>query len=340
MDSNPKRLNAGLWALLAKIGFKILPLAGKMLKGAKSLKFGMGAASLGAYSLFLSWEFAILIMLTILIHESGHVWAMRKIGMKTKGFYFVPLLGGAAVPDEAFPSRGAEAWVAIWGPVWGGLMIIPCYVVYMSTNNALWLGIIGWIAMVNAFNLLPVLPLDGGRMLRSIAFSLSSRIGFIVVTICLLLGTIIIWKIGFALVFFLLILGTMEIGVELANIRAFNRTRARIEKFKIYYPYIDTDTILQVLMDDDRNPHIIKFDMVNKLVTKSTGSWIWDPTYQEMEDITKARSYYKLAKRQMNSGVILAAAGSYLGVSTLLLLTMYTVSHVPGAKEAFEFFRN
>ncbi len=322
----------GLWALLIKLGSKILPLAGKLLKGVKTAKVSLGAASFGAYSLFLSWQFALLIMISIFIHESGHVWAMRKIGMKTKGFYFIPLLGGAAVPDEAFPSRGAEAWVAIWGPIWGGLMILPCYFIYMLTGSVLWLGIIGWIAMLNVFNLFPIMPLDGGRMIRSISFSVSSGFGFILVSLGFLLGGLLFWKLGLFLLLLIIFVGVLETGIEFRNIKAFNRIKELIKKLEI--TEVEKSTVLETMMEYGRINQEWRVPISSKL-----GDMHWHLTDQELEDLIKAREYYRLAKGKMNKTELFVAASSYIIVASLLLYVMFAVSHVPGAKEALDFFR-
>lgn len=240
-------MRVGLFSLLFKLGLKFAPALIKVLKGAKSLKIVLAAASFGLWELFFSWQFVVLLMATIFIHESGHVWAMRKMGMKTKGFYFVPLLGGASVSDSAFSTRGTESYVAIMGPIWGGLMTIPTLTIWYITGNPLWAGITGWVAMVNLFNLLPVLPLDGGRILRSIAFSLSRKTGFILTGAGILLGAYISSKIGLGLFAFLLLFGGAEILYEAKygrKARKFNEKLLTIEKI---FPELNQNEIISIL---------------------------------------------------------------------------------------------
>lgn len=198
----------GIWALTIKIGLKIFSMF------AKGAKFWLAAASAATYSYMFGWKFAIAIMVMLFVHESGHVWAMRKSGIPTKGFYFIPFLGGAAVPDRAFKSRAEEYYVAIMGPVWGLLLSIAVGLLYLITGQALFAVIASWMALVNLFNLLPVSPLDGGRMLKSITFSVNSKLAVVVLYIgVLLLATFLIWyKIYIFGVLF--IVSLIEIWVE------------------------------------------------------------------------------------------------------------------------------
>ncbi|MDO8425029.1 MAG: site-2 protease family protein [bacterium] len=162
-----------LLALFSKLGMLLM----KLLKGAKTTKFALAAGSFGAYAVLLDWRFAATILLLIGIHESGHVWAMRRMGMATRGFYFVPLLGGAAVPDSAFPSAWAEAYVALMGPIWGLFVSAVTYIVYRATGEAVFEVAACWMAFVNLVNLIPMAPLDGGRVIHAFGQSLGSTGG-------------------------------------------------------------------------------------------------------------------------------------------------------------------
>lgn len=79
----------------------LLVLFFKLFKIFKSAKLLLAGATLATYSFLFTWEFAVAIMWAIGIHELGHVWAMRRTGMPTPGFYFVPLFGGAAIGERA-----------------------------------------------------------------------------------------------------------------------------------------------------------------------------------------------------------------------------------------------
>lgn len=204
----------GIILLFIKIGPKLLSIFLKMLKSAKAVKVGLATASMASYTILFSWKFALAIMLLLFVHESGHVWAMKRIGMKTRGFYFIPFLGGAAIPDEAFPNRWSEVYVAIMGPIWGLWLSFAFAFVYVITLNPFFAAVAGWMAAINLFNLLPVNPLDGGRILKSIAFSIHSWVGIVFLALGLIATAFIAVWAGFLLFFFLLFAGIFEFMME------------------------------------------------------------------------------------------------------------------------------
>jgi Zn-dependent protease len=209
-----KRFGVGFMALAYKLGPKIIAGLSKFVKGLKLGKVGLAGTSMAAYSCLFTWQFALLIMIALFVHESGHLWAMKRYGMKTKGIYFIPLLGGAAVADDEFPSRAAESYIALMGPAWGLLLTVPTALLYFVTENPIFAAAAGWMAMVNLFNLLPISPLDGGRVFKSIAFSLRSVVGLIFLILGLIIASILAVKYGMGLFFLLLIVGGIELAVE------------------------------------------------------------------------------------------------------------------------------
>jgi len=367
-------MRVGFLVLLLKLGVKFVPALIKLLKGAKSLKVGLAVASFGLWELFFSWQFVVLLMATIFIHESGHVWAMRHMGMKTKGFYFVPLLGGAAVPDSMFPSRGAESYVAIMGPIWGGLIAVPTLAMWHITGNPLWAGITGWIAMVNLFNLLPALPLDGGRILRSIAFSLSRKSGFILTCAGIILGAYLSSKIGLALFMFIFIFGGLEILFEARSGKKARRVNAKIALLKLVFPTAKENEIILAFTSNDTRKFvtILPWDNMDRIcnalnehvredleqnkphfawekahkhsVMNEAGlinhqyhiaSHILDWFYEDYDEHT-----YKLFQNPMGNWKIIYSITAYCVVAGLLYYTMYLTQHIPGSQAAFTIFSN
>lgn len=208
----------GLLAVVAKLGAKVLGAAGKVgagaLKAAKGTNLAMAAASAAAYSILFSWKFALLLLLQLFVHEYGHVHAMRKTGMRVKGMYFVPFLGALAVTEDAFTSRRQQAYVALNGPLWGGLFTLLPLGAYLVTGEGFWAAVAAWWAIINLFNLLPITPLDGGRALSAFASSFSSSLGVAVGVLGLAgavaLGTVM----GFSLIWLVAALGAMELVAE------------------------------------------------------------------------------------------------------------------------------
>lgn len=182
-----KESKAGWLILFVKLGPKLATLGIKLLKTVKVGKFGFAAATAATYAYLFTWQFAAALMVALFVHESGHVWAMKRCGMKVKGIYFIPFLGAAAVTEDSFKSRWSEAFIALAGPVWGMALAIGAAIAYEATKVPIWAALAAWMAMLNLFNLLPVNPLDGGRVLKSLAYSAHSKAGFYV-----LLGGILV----------------------------------------------------------------------------------------------------------------------------------------------------
>jgi Zn-dependent protease len=169
---------------------------------------------MAAYAYLFTWQFAVIIMVSLFFHELGHIWAMKRCGLKTKGIYFIPFLGAAAVSEEMFKSRRDEVYVAIMGPIWGFGLAVATALMYVFTGNALFAAAAGWMALVNLFNLLPVNPLDGGRIMTSIAFSINSKMGFIFLVIGIIITTVLTFWAGMILFVFLLFIGSLELFFE------------------------------------------------------------------------------------------------------------------------------
>jgi Zn-dependent protease len=114
---------------------------------------------------------AVLFFASILLHELGHAVEARREGMEIEGITLW-LFGGVAQFKGAFPSAGAEFRIAIAGPLVSlalGLLFVAGAGAVSGLPEvdgvAAWLGYINLTLLV--FNLLPALPLDGGRVLRA-----------------------------------------------------------------------------------------------------------------------------------------------------------------------------
>lgn len=114
---------------------------------------------------------AVLFFTSLLLHELGHAFQARREGMEIDGITLW-LFGGVAQFRGSFPSAGAEFRIAIAGPLVSlviGAGFVGLAVAIRGVEEldgiAAWLGYINLALLV--FNLLPALPLDGGRVLRS-----------------------------------------------------------------------------------------------------------------------------------------------------------------------------
>jgi len=174
-----------LGSLIAAV-IKVGGIGIKLLKSIKVLKIGMAGASLAAYSWMFTPQFAVILIAALVVHEYGHLRAMKACGIPTKGIFLIPFFGGVAVAEEGFATRQDESYCAMMGPAWGlGTALVPALLCLVYPHPAL-AGVASFIALMNLFNMLPINPLDGGRTIKSIAFSLDSRLGIAVLMLGML----------------------------------------------------------------------------------------------------------------------------------------------------------
>lgn len=148
---------AGAAAALAKFGAVLIKLKALVVVGSM-------AVSVAAYATLWGWRFALGFVLLILVHEMGHVVVLRARGIKAGVPIFLPFLG-AFVSMKSMPrSVYEEAESALAGPVAGTLgALAVAWVAHEDGSNLLRsLAFTGML--LNLFNLLPALPLDGGRV--------------------------------------------------------------------------------------------------------------------------------------------------------------------------------
>lgn len=114
----------------------------------------------------------ILILVGVLfIHEMGHLISMRLLKYKDVQMFFIPLFGAAVSGVDVSPSGTKKAMVSLMGPIPGLLIGIFTGVLYVKTREPLLGEATRTFLFINAFNLLPFHPLDGGRFFEAILFS-------------------------------------------------------------------------------------------------------------------------------------------------------------------------
>jgi Zn-dependent protease len=135
--------------------------------------------SLGAYALLYGWKFGAVIVYLLFVHEMGHAFAAKRKGIPTSPTVFIPLFGAFVAMKENSKTLKDDAFISIMGPFAGLLSIIPFIVLYYMTGTEFWLHMFQVGAILNLFNLLPMMPFDGGRVARALSTKLLI-IGFIV----------------------------------------------------------------------------------------------------------------------------------------------------------------
>jgi len=182
----------------------------------KTIKISSVAIALPVMAVLLSWKAAVLLLAMIAIHELGHVQAMRSVGIRVRGVWLIPMVGGAAVSEGLARTRLANAYVQINGPVYGLGVGVGLAALYWATRNPLWAQAMAINGLINLFNLLPVMPLDGGRLLGEVANSLHRNLGRAAVGVSLVLGGVMVMVLGHPVVVVIVLVGAMEFARQLA----------------------------------------------------------------------------------------------------------------------------
>jgi Zn-dependent protease len=120
--------------------------------------------SVAAYTLFWGWKFAVGFVLLMFVHEMGHVLEAKRQGIPVSAPIFVPFLGAAIIPKEAFPNVWAEAKLAAGGPILGSIGAAAVWIAGEAYDSEFLIALAFTGFLLNLFNLLPISPLDGGRM--------------------------------------------------------------------------------------------------------------------------------------------------------------------------------
>jgi Zn-dependent protease len=141
--------------LLPKL--KLLTTAGTML------------VSVAAYAVIWGFPFALGFVVLIFVHEFGHVIQLRREGIKASAPMFIPFLGAVISAKSLGDNAVAEARVGLAGPILGSIGSAACIVVWLATGNDIWRALAFTGFFLNLFNLLPVVPLDGGRAMAAMA---------------------------------------------------------------------------------------------------------------------------------------------------------------------------
>ncbi|PYI51187.1 site-2 protease family protein [Paenibacillus flagellatus] len=169
----------GRW-LLGAVGVFLLTKAKSILALLKFSKFGSAFLSMlltiGAYTIVYPFQVAIGLVVMLLVHEMGHVLAAKRKGVPASAPYFIPFLGAAILLKRNPRDAETEAYIGIGGPLLGtigaGVAFVIGWLGLQADGGAGWyvwivIAKIGFI--LNLFNLLPMKPLDGGRIASAVS---------------------------------------------------------------------------------------------------------------------------------------------------------------------------
>jgi Zn-dependent protease len=120
--------------------------------------------SLAVYAMAWGWRFAAGFVALLFFHEMGHYVAARQRGLNVSAPAFIPFMGAFITLRDTPHNAETEAYVAFAGPFIGTLATFAVYFWASDQGSHLWLAVAYSGFFLNLFNLLPISPLDGGRI--------------------------------------------------------------------------------------------------------------------------------------------------------------------------------
>jgi Zn-dependent protease len=184
---------AGLGILLWKLKFvfaavfkfKVFTVAGSML------------VSIAAYALLWGWKFAVGFVVLLLVHELGHALEAKRQGIPVSAPLFIPFLGAVIAMKQMPHDVWREAQIAIAGPIVGSAGCAVAWALGEALDSPLLVALAFTGFFLNLFNLAPVSPLDGGRIVAAIHPGLWA-IGLVwpnpILILILIIGALEVWR--------------------------------------------------------------------------------------------------------------------------------------------------
>ncbi len=145
-------------------------------------------ASIGLYWSLYGWQFAVGFIGGIYVHEMGHVWALRQLGLRASAPMFIPGLGALVSLYDSPANERDDAHIGLAGPIWGAAAGVAFWLIAYLTSSGLWFAVARATAIINLFNLTPVWQLDGGRGFRALDFQQRLGIGVLMLLLWMVTG--------------------------------------------------------------------------------------------------------------------------------------------------------
>src|SRR5262245_14442148 len=165
----PKAPGEGGW--WRRGGAAIVSIAVLLIGKLKFLLVGLTKAStflsmfafFGVYWSVYGWPLALGIVVSIYIHEMGHVAMLRRLGIAAGAPLFIPGVGAFVMLKQHVEDPVTDAKIGLAGPVWGLGAALAALGGYAVTDAKIWFAIAHLTGFLNLFNLIPVWQLDGSR---------------------------------------------------------------------------------------------------------------------------------------------------------------------------------
>lgn len=173
-DSSPsstgqKSRGWGIATGIGAIGFALWKFKALLVGLTKGTTLLSMLASLGVYWAAWGWKFALGLVLSIYVHEMGHVFALHRYGFKASAPMFIPGLGALIRLQQKVVSAKEDAAIGLAGPIYGFGAAIVCLVLWIATQAPIFAALAGVGAWINLFNSTPISSLDGSRGFRAMS---------------------------------------------------------------------------------------------------------------------------------------------------------------------------
>jgi Zn-dependent protease len=159
----------GILGVLALFGSKLKFLLPLLKFGKFGATIWTMALSVGAYMLIYPWSFAFGLVIMLFIHEMGHVWAAKRKKLPVSAPAFIPFLGALISMKKQPQNAEVEAYIALGGPLIGTLGALAALLIGLATDHPVFYAVAMIGFFLNLINLLPIHPLDGGRIVTAIS---------------------------------------------------------------------------------------------------------------------------------------------------------------------------
>lgn len=207
-------------------------------------------------------NFALILVFSLLIHEYGHYYWMGREGIVNRDMMMIPPFGAIAISREMWPSYSAEMRIAIAGPIFGLAPIVVFFSLFLATHSTIWLASIAIASFINLLNLMPVLPLDGGRCVRAALASLHPSLQYLCFAASFLFASMMVIS-GFTLMGLIIL---YLLWAEVSSFLAARRFVATMEP--LLNNYLKTKKIL----DASTNPPSFLLDLTNGEIERLEGA--------------------------------------------------------------------
>src|SRR5450631_1080169 len=160
----------------------LLLLKGKFFLSLLKLKFLLSFATFAGiyWALYGVW-FGVGLAVLILVHELGHLIAVRRRGLAADLPMFIPGFGAYVRWNATGVTSDTRAQVSLAGPLAGALGAVCCALIWLETKQGLWISLASFSAFINLMNLIPVWTLDGGQAM--VAINRAGRIGIAITAV-------------------------------------------------------------------------------------------------------------------------------------------------------------